>query len=86
MAEDEDFMSREFTDEELSDWVRFNDIDTGRPISIKKCDIEAFEEDELDPDENYKGPYKKGMKFTRIYTSSNFYEVAVSYEEVMRIL
>jgi len=83
MTDNEDFMNKDFSEEDFSEWATFNDIDTGRQISIKRLSVEACEDCVLCPDDSYKGPYKKGTRFTRIYTTgSNFYEVAMPIEEV----
>ena len=86
MKDKDDFMDIEVSEDDITDWVTFNDIYTGKPIRIKKDRIEAYEEAILDPDAQYKGPYKKGKHFIRIYTNNNFYEVAATFEEVEKIL
>ena len=86
MKDKDDFMDIEVSEDDITDWVTFNDIDTGKPIRIKKDRIEAYEEAILNPDARYKGPYKNGKHFTRIYTNNNFYEVAATFEEVEKIL
>ena len=86
MKDKDDFMDIEVSEDDITDWVTFNDIYTGKPIRIKKDRIEAYEEAILDPDAQYKGPYKKGKEIIKIYTNNNFYEVAATFEEVEKIL
>ena len=53
----DDFMDMDVSEDDITDWVMFNDIYTGKPIRIKKDRIEAYEEAILNPDAQYKGPY-----------------------------
>lgn len=78
-----DVMGKEVPEDVLSDWATFIDVDTGKLVAIKKSCVEVLEDSILDPDESYKGPFKKGMRFTRVYTKgNNWFEVASPVEEV----
>lgn len=87
MKKDKKEIEKDFTDIDMElhysgDWMKLPEIDTGKIISIRKSAIEAYYEDVLNPTKDYKGPYKKGTVFTRVFTSGNWYEVAAPVSEV----